>query len=536
MDSVSAIRVVGGGLHQFGFTVFFLPISQDLGISRAATSLAFSLSRAQGAMEAPLVGYLIDPYGPRPIIVTAVFLAGVGLHPPFLVGFAPDGIVCIKSYARFGEQPLCFRIGARAMSRACANHRPARRLSLISLSRAAFSGRRSSTGRALEWLMVIVPPAAGDGVARRPGAILHSAVPEAKPLGTEDSMQPATFGIDKPPRGNTFDLRHAQEGAIRWPVSTTWPPAMQASRGRCTNAEPSRAPARILHGPAPDVGSIELPVPDNPLFAMMMMLVRILAGLIIAVAMAGGPSPGRTKMVSRLRSAGITRPPSSFGHPSPSRATLRPRPTSARCTPRARACRRTMPRRRSGMSSPLDRVLPWPSTTSASSTPTARASPRTMPMAAKWYGYAAGQGNADAQYNLGHMLAQGEGIPPDYAKAAKWYRSAAEQGHAYAQNNLGTMYSKGRGVAQDYAEAAKWYRLSAEQGNAVAQLNLGVLYANGQGVQQNYVAAAMWLNLAAMQGNASAVENRDFVAAKMTPDQLAKAERLAREWKPKTQP
>src|SRR4029079_430087 len=75
---VAAIRIVGGGLHQFGFTVFFLPISQDLGISRAATSLAFSLSRAQGAIEAPLVGYLIDRYGPRPIIVTAVFLAGIG--------------------------------------------------------------------------------------------------------------------------------------------------------------------------------------------------------------------------------------------------------------------------------------------------------------------------------------------------------------------------------------------------------------------------------------------------------------------------
>src|SRR5574341_457218 len=75
---VSAIRVVGGGLHQYGFTVFFLPISQDLGLSRAATSLAFSLSRAQGAIEGPLVGYLIDRYGPRPIIVVAVFLAGVG--------------------------------------------------------------------------------------------------------------------------------------------------------------------------------------------------------------------------------------------------------------------------------------------------------------------------------------------------------------------------------------------------------------------------------------------------------------------------
>jgi MFS family permease len=75
---VSAIRVVGGGLHQYGFTVFFLPISQDLGLSRAATSLVFSLSRAQGAIEAPLVGYLVDRFGPKPIIMTAAVLAGVG--------------------------------------------------------------------------------------------------------------------------------------------------------------------------------------------------------------------------------------------------------------------------------------------------------------------------------------------------------------------------------------------------------------------------------------------------------------------------
>ena len=44
---VSAIRILGGGLHNYGFTVFFLPLSQDLGLSRAATSLAFSLARAE---------------------------------------------------------------------------------------------------------------------------------------------------------------------------------------------------------------------------------------------------------------------------------------------------------------------------------------------------------------------------------------------------------------------------------------------------------------------------------------------------------
>ena len=65
---VSALRVLGGGLHNYGFTVFFLPLSQDLNLSRAATSLAFSLARAEGALEGPFVGYLIDRFGPRPII------------------------------------------------------------------------------------------------------------------------------------------------------------------------------------------------------------------------------------------------------------------------------------------------------------------------------------------------------------------------------------------------------------------------------------------------------------------------------------
>jgi len=73
-----AIRVLGGGLHAYGFTVFFLPVTQELGLTRAATSLVFSLARAQGAIEGPLAGYCIDRYGPRPVIASAVLLAGIG--------------------------------------------------------------------------------------------------------------------------------------------------------------------------------------------------------------------------------------------------------------------------------------------------------------------------------------------------------------------------------------------------------------------------------------------------------------------------
>jgi len=73
-----ALRVLGAGLHSFGFTVFFLPLSQDLDLNRTSTSLAFSLARAEGALEGPIVGHLLDRYGPKPIMLAAVLLMGVG--------------------------------------------------------------------------------------------------------------------------------------------------------------------------------------------------------------------------------------------------------------------------------------------------------------------------------------------------------------------------------------------------------------------------------------------------------------------------
>ena len=57
---------------------FFLPLSQDLNINRTATSLVFSLARAEGAVEGPVVGHLLDRYGPKPIMIAAVLLMGTG--------------------------------------------------------------------------------------------------------------------------------------------------------------------------------------------------------------------------------------------------------------------------------------------------------------------------------------------------------------------------------------------------------------------------------------------------------------------------
>ena len=58
------------------------------------------------------------------------------------------------------------------------------------------------------------------------------------------------------------------------------------------------------------------------------------------------------------------------------------------------------------------------------------------------------QGDAKAQFRLGEMYENGEGVEKDYREAVKWYTKAAQQGLASAQNNLGGMYRNGYGVVQ----------------------------------------------------------------------------------------
>jgi uncharacterized protein len=127
----------------------------------------------------------------------------------------------------------------------------------------------------------------------------------------------------------------------------------------------------------------------------------------------------------------------------------------------------------------------------------------------------------------------------DNTTAMRLFRPLAEEGRADAQTRLGAMYDNGNGVAQDYGEAIKWYRKAADQGYAEAQNRLGLMYYDGNGVPKDYVQAYKWFSLAASKYEAlealrpeAAIQNRDRVAAKMTPAQIAEAQKLANEWKP----
>jgi TPR repeat protein len=123
----------------------------------------------------------------------------------------------------------------------------------------------------------------------------------------------------------------------------------------------------------------------------------------------------------------------------------------------------------------------------------------------------------------------------DYAEALRLWGQSAD---ARAQFGIGQMYYMGQGVLRDNAQADAWYRKAADQGFAYAQFDLGAAYEDGRlGVPQDYALAHMWFNLASSPATSTdlrqmAVQNRDDVAAKMTPDQIAEAQRMAREWKP----
>tara|TARA_B100000959_G_scaffold200082_1_gene209373 strand:- start:106 stop:396 length:291 start_codon:yes stop_codon:yes gene_type:complete len=84
-------------------------------------------------------------------------------------------------------------------------------------------------------------------------------------------------------------------------------------------------------------------------------------------------------------------------------------------------------------------------------------------------------------------------------------------------------------VGRDVKEALKWCRKAAEQGHADAQGGLGMMYKDGKGVEQDYVTAHMWFNIAAANGAEYSKKEKDLLAKKMTPEQIAKAEALSKE-------
>jgi TPR repeat protein len=113
------------------------------------------------------------------------------------------------------------------------------------------------------------------------------------------------------------------------------------------------------------------------------------------------------------------------------------------------------------------------------------------------------QNDATAQYNLGMMFENGDGVPRDFTKAVASLEKAASQGHVNAMYQLGNMYSH---QGRDYAKAVIWYEKAASQGHADAMYQLGRMHDRGlsDGPYDDAKALA-WLEQAAAQGHTEAM-------------------------------
>jgi TPR repeat protein/tRNA A-37 threonylcarbamoyl transferase component Bud32 len=147
---------------------------------------------------------------------------------------------------------------------------------------------------------------------------------------------------------------------------------------------------------------------------------------------------------------------------------------------------------------------------------------------------AAQRGHPVAQHRLGVMYVMGQGVPQDYAEATRWFRKAAEQGQGESQYSMGLRYQLAQSVAQDDKEAARWFKLAAEQGIGAAAEALAEQYAKGEGVTQDLVETYKWAAVASDQpGPANGGITTSDLESQLTPDQLAEAQRRAKEFVPK---
>jgi len=133
--------------------------------------------------------------------------------------------------------------------------------------------------------------------------------------------------------------------------------------------------------------------------------------------------------------------------------------------------------------------------------------PKDTSEAERWYQRGVDMASAGARAGwltadvyLANAYLQSKGVPLDYGEAMYRMKDAAEHGNRQAQVNLGSMYRDGQGTPQDYGEAMYWYRKAADRGSALAEWMIGRLYFDGKGVIRNFTEAATWFRKAAGEG------------------------------------
>lgn len=158
--------------------------------------------------------------------------------------------------------------------------------------------------------------------------------------------------------------------------------------------------------------------------------------------------------------------------------------------------------------------------------------PRNEAEATAWLRKSADQGYPPAQYSVARSTTQ-------RAEAFDWYKKAAEQDYAAAQFTLGDIYDFGVLAPRNRAESLKLWRMAAERGYGPAIYRMGMLYLTGD-LPMDRVQAFKWFTLALLQpesilgeaGRPGVTMLRNSIGQGMTPEQIAEAQQEAKDWRP----
>lgn len=117
------------------------------------------------------------------------------------------------------------------------------------------------------------------------------------------------------------------------------------------------------------------------------------------------------------------------------------------------------------------------------------------------------QGDAKAQFAIGHMYENGRGTSRDLTKAFIWYSKAAQHGDRKADYKIGMAYLEGAGVGRNYAKAYRWLKKASDKGYVRAHYALGEIYERGLWVKPDLDEAMHWYQLALKGGAGNAAED-----------------------------
>jgi len=165
-----------------------------------------------------------------------------------------------------------------------------------------------------------------------------------------------------------------------------------------------------------------------------------------------------------------------------------------------------------------------------------RGMPQNFAAAAEWFERAAQRGLVPAQFRLGGLYEKGMGVKKDLEAARRLYLAASNAGHAKAMHNLAVLYAEGADGKPDYQAAAYWFRRAADHGVTDSQYNLGILYARGIGVETNLAEAYKWFALAAREGDRESAKKRDELGARLDAATAVAAHAAVRTWAAEPQP